>query len=522
MSKQPPLPDKASCEGCQQDYPEEIAADTPEGDQEVADDWYRWQPGVDSDYKYVCVDCLWDGNVEAEWTTPPGFVKETWGNDYSQFTVVEVPVADGWQRGAIVERSDDTDDLLVEFPDKSTVATTRGAVRRVWCLSRGGEENAKMYEFSGVEEYLRRVENVEIGIGDEVVVADGVIDPAVRAKLVEGFNVVAAGPHQDFHPFSDNMVLDLVHPSLYCLVKGVSRKVDGEVVEKTAADEKRVRTHGYFRATGAVGFFGRALETSLYQWLPSEFEIATDGTAKAASYINGYGDRAAEPWTSLYDATEKAFAAMVPHFQQCLTQLYAAKDVTRDAELKGKTVQVITKVVNYILQPGQSYHGVWHVEGMSHEHIIASGIYYYETSEGVQDNGLSFRRGLHENEEESIVMAYRHEEPPPFDYSKAVIDLGTIETPQNRVLVFPNSHQHKVKSILVPESSDVPGVRKIICFFLVDPEHRVTSTADIPDQRAWMSREDAEKHRIELMRDRKYYKDEMNRDIEREINLCEH
>jgi len=37
---------------------------------------------------------------------------------------------------------------------------------------------------------------------------------------------------------------------------------------------------------------------------------------------------------------------------------------------------VITKIVDYELDPGQSYDGVWHVEGMSHEEIVATAIYF--------------------------------------------------------------------------------------------------------------------------------------------------
>jgi hypothetical protein len=39
-------------------------------------------------------------------------------------------------------------------------------------------------------------------------------------------------------------------------------------------------------------------------------------------------------------------------------------------------VQVIVKAATYQLKPGETdYKGTWHVEGMSHERIIASGTY---------------------------------------------------------------------------------------------------------------------------------------------------
>jgi hypothetical protein len=54
---------------------------------------------------------------------------------------------------------------------------------------------------------------------------------------------------------------------------------------------------------------------------------------------------------------------------------------------------VIVKAANYVLRPGETdYKGSWHVEGMSHENIIASGIYYYHTSAHLTGEGLMFRR----------------------------------------------------------------------------------------------------------------------------------
>ncbi|KAF9066716.1 hypothetical protein BDP27DRAFT_1423620 [Rhodocollybia butyracea] len=58
---------------------------------------------------------------------------------------------------------------------------------------------------------------------------------------------------------------------------------------------------------------------------------------------------------------------------------------------KGKNMKVIMKAANYILKPGQEYEGSWHMEGMPHERIVASVIYYYDTDGPIQDKGLSFR-----------------------------------------------------------------------------------------------------------------------------------
>jgi len=44
--------------------------------------------------------------------------------------------------------------------------------------------------------------------------------------------------------------------------------------------------------------------------------------------------------------------------------------------LRGQRLQVISKMVDYELAPGDSYEVVWHVEGMSHEDIVATAIYF--------------------------------------------------------------------------------------------------------------------------------------------------
>ncbi len=68
--------------------------------------------------------------------------------------------------------------------------------------------------------------------------------------------------------------------------------------------------------------------------------------------------------------------------------------------LSGKRLQVVVKAANYILQPGESHEGSWHVEGMKHERIVASGIYYYHTTPNLADSCLAFRQKRHNDLEE--------------------------------------------------------------------------------------------------------------------------
>ena len=51
-----------------------------------------------------------------------------------------------------------------------------------------------------------------------------------------------------------------------------------------------------------------------------------------------------------------------------------------------KKLQVLTKIVDYEMKPGQTYNGVWHVEGMSHENIIATGVYFAKIGKKFKNN----------------------------------------------------------------------------------------------------------------------------------------
>jgi len=67
--------------------------------------------------------------------------------------------------------------------------------------------------------------------------------------------------------------------------------------------------------------------------------------------------------------------------------------------------------------------------------------------------------------------------------------LGSVNTPEGRLITFPNILQHQVQPFELEDKSK-PGHRKILALFLVDPHVRILSTADVPIQRAdWWSEE---------------------------------
>jgi hypothetical protein len=85
---------------------------------------------------------------------------------------------------------------------------------------------------------------------------------------------------------------------------------------------------------------------------------------------------------------------------------------------------------------------------------------------------------------DSLLAYYGLEENGP-----AVLELGSINTRQGRLLAFPNVLQHQVQPFELVDKTR-SGHRKILAMFLVDPHVPVLSTANVPPQsKAWWSEE---------------------------------
>ncbi|KDR70069.1 hypothetical protein GALMADRAFT_76694 [Galerina marginata CBS 339.88] len=160
-------------------------------------------------------------------------------------------------------------------------------------------------------------------------------------------------------------------------------------------------------------------------------------------------------------------------------------------------LQVIVKLANIELTPEKPEYngGSWHVEGQMNEHIVATSLYYY-SCENITTSTLSFRHlcnteDAHEvhypqNHHDwlSVVFGCEHDGP-------AVQEIGGVETREGRLLTFPNILQHRVGPFKL-EDPTKPGHREIVALFLVDPNIKVISTANVPcQQQEWWWEEPA-------------------------------
>lgn len=415
---------------------------------------------------------------------------------------------------------------------------------------------------------------IEVSAVDGVWQSDTLVGDELRSRLREAVRVLEKVPEaeKDWHPGSGDQVLDLVHPSLFCLVRDVS-----------GAPERAWRN--------PADRYSKYEFSEKFQWLPTDVDVSDDGDALFRSYVNNVHP---EKHRELAAVLPELFARFRPLWENVLTDLRRPRplrikadpfrwygssepehpdesssydddeaygeavaaweeawghwwenrrpaipdapdftppespDESERVDLRGRRLQVIVKLATIHLTPDKPEYGggSWHVEGMLNERIVSTGIYYWD-SENITDSRLSFRAALdyptyEQNDDTGMREVYGLEDEDALNQM-----LGSAPTPEGRCLAFPNILQHRVSPFRLADSTR-PGHRKILAFFLVDPSEQLVSTSDVPPQQPWagtstMTLEQAREYREQLMRERKFFVDEHNEQLyEREFSLCEH
>ncbi|MEU0087006.1 DUF4246 domain-containing protein [Streptomyces sp. NPDC006274] len=412
----------------------------------------------------------------------------------------------------------------------------------------------------------------EVSAVDGVWQSDTLVDDKLGTRLREAVRVLEQVPEAelDWHPGSDGQVLDLVHPSLFCLVREVS-----------GAPERAWQN--------PTNHYSKYEFSERFQWLPTDVDVSDDGDVTFRSYVNNVHP---ETHRELAAVLPDLFARFRPLLENVLTDLRHPRPLRIEADpygwydsepeypdrssykddgayqeartawgeawegwwedrrplvpdapaftppelpdesarvdLRGRRLQVIVKLATIHLTPGKPEYpgGSWHVEGMLNERIVSTGIYYWD-SENITESRLSFRAALddphyEQNDDTGVREVYGLEDEDALNQT-----LGSASTPEGRCLAFPNILQHRVGSFRLTDPTR-PGHRKILAFFLVDPSEKSVSTADVPPQQPWsdtstMTLAQAKDYREQLMQERKFFVDEHNEQLyEREFSLCEH
>ncbi|CAJ1967646.1 unnamed protein product [Cylindrotheca closterium] len=393
-------------------------------------------------------------------------------------------------------------------------------------------------------------------VREGVAIADDFVPKELHNNLMNQIDLLLERQVVDYHPHSNDTVRDIVHPALYSYVKGVSPlleseqkfKVATDVLESFALEDNPKVTEEDPNDQEPKDYWGRKYETSAkYQWLPTYFDIGLDGSCTICDYINNLVPR--QQHEELYELLGHLFSQALPLIESVYGYCRVVKEkhirmeshervdysytsVVKPIEeqpisLRGKQLQVVTKIVDYELGPGETYEGVWHVEGMSHEEIVATAIYFIDRDEEIEGGELLFKRAFHKQEASYIFSHVDQVRPRDVEFiiDEGLQPLGQVKTVRGRLLVFPNSHVHKVTELKNASIVTDGGKKKrrIIVFFIINPERRIVSTREVPVQQEYaggmMTHTEALQHRLALMKERKYTKQDWN---VRGIELCEH
>lgn len=370
-------------------------------------------------------------------------------------------------------------------------------------------------------------------------------DKAVPEEVSEEFFLLAEEfelsiHEKDYHPGSNNQVLDLVHPSLFHLVYGKTKILKDGKLEVAEFDEETTV------AKKGVSDYGISKQ---FQWLPALMKLDKDSKSfEFASYINNLHPLKNE---ALYTSIADIFNLIIPGLNMCLSR-YQSEEYLRipiadwdkmylegyeefeeeldelldkildedgdmaeyealkekkkefyqfhppkyekDPETKFldirsfKDLKVIVKLANIELTPECPEYkgGSWHVEGTINEDIVATVLYYYDVY-NIEDSRLSFRHAFEDPNYEQGDLEYCRDFFGVEDGDPMTRYLGNIRAQKDRVIIFPNTYQHHVDAFKLKDPSKA-GYRKILCFFLVDPYNTVVKATDAvpPQNEAWV------------------------------------
>ncbi|KAL4258731.1 hypothetical protein AB1N83_009773 [Pleurotus pulmonarius] len=422
-----------------------------------------------------------------------------------------------------------------------------------------------------------------------VYVSDGIIPLSLHRELVTELDSLASLEPKDFHPGTCGKVQDLIHPSLYPYIAEktpihpsatvpllhngrfktsvLSRSEDYSSVHHSSAyawipsvftvsdDGRDVHIDSYINGLGPREDYPTlyAIIENVFLCLLPHFERMRSASfgSRTTDSIRRWEEREdlrpetyESEWDQLREKQAKEKEEALKREKEEKAKLAADRlkdwqnrplsvdiwDPSFASSLKGRSLKIIVKAANYILKPGQNYDGAWHLEGMPHERIVSSAIYYYDSNDFVRDSGLGLRRIRDEYEDfpprhytwdenfavkflkpkgqatkkdqgqvdnsidsdgdgdgwESDASYATYDYPSEWDEDKHHIYQGVVPTTYQsgsgptvghgtgRIISFPNWLQHKVMGIHHTDddvsSGALPAIRKILCFFLVEDD----------------------------------------------------
>ncbi|KAH6839436.1 hypothetical protein B0I37DRAFT_400043 [Chaetomium sp. MPI-CAGE-AT-0009] len=153
--------------------------------------------------------------------------------------------------------------------------------------------------------------------------ADSLVDNELQQGLKAAFEKlrVEQAAEPDWHPKSDDMVQDLVHPSMYPFVYGESKFIAEEAVGVVDAVQRwsgkgetvQPLLEGHEEGASSID---RDYWSEHYQWLPANLAFQDDGSVRFTSYINNLHP---QKHTETYRLVERLIDTAIPAWEHVLS-----------------------------------------------------------------------------------------------------------------------------------------------------------------------------------------------------------
>ena len=198
----------------------------------------------------------------------------------------------------------------------------------------GFEQSAWDFILAELKFYASKTGSDEITLSSVEGVYQRDLPDKIQEKLLKGIKVLEDVPddEKDWHPGSNNQVLDLVHPSLYCYVNGVTPVSDDKLggnpelwknwlgtgfYSYRTVDNSHEESNDSFARGGYFGGFKKRFYVSEnYQWIPADIRVSPSGSVKFTSYINNLHP---DIHKELYSTLEETLELFIPLWNLVLT-----------------------------------------------------------------------------------------------------------------------------------------------------------------------------------------------------------
>ncbi|KAM7194458.1 Protein of unknown function (DUF4246) domain containing protein [Naviculisporaceae sp. PSN 640] len=246
-----------------------------------------------------------------------------------------------------------------------------------------------------------------------IIKSDVLVKPDLHVQLKTAMDKLLAdqASNPDWHPRTDDMVWDVVHPSMYPFVYNRTRFIHDEVVGiEDAIDKwsgKGIVPTQNKTSSPKQGSVPDDRWSETYQWLPSNLAIQDDGTVKFTSYINNLHPT---KYRGIYTVIEKLIDTAMPAWDHALHGQVFYKTTESKSEQK--------RGIRFDLPP-EYYEGT---ETAAWQEYNAQTVADYEAAKGklefseddVQDaiENIHWREDIEEQDPETIAKwkeeALRH------------------------------------------------------------------------------------------------------------------